>query len=71
MIVNRFAVENRRQTERYQMVAEKLAETNRQLLLAQAEARRSERLAALGQMSAGLHTRSAIPWASSKVQPRC
>lgn len=54
MIVNRFAVENRRQTERYQMVAEKLAETNRQLLLAQAEARRSERLAALGQMSAGL-----------------
>lgn len=54
MIVNRFAVENRRQTRRYQMLAEQLAETNRQLQIAQAEARRSERLAALGQMSAGL-----------------
>ena len=47
LIVNRFAMENRRQTEQ-------LAETNRQLQLAQAEARRSERLAALGQLSAGL-----------------
>jgi nitrogen-specific signal transduction histidine kinase len=54
LIVNRFAVENRRQTERYQKLAEQLAETNRQLERAQAEARRSERLAALGQLSAGL-----------------
>ncbi|MBS1853074.1 MAG: DUF4118 domain-containing protein [Acidobacteria bacterium] len=54
MIVNRFAVENRRQTKRYQELAEQLADTNRQLQRAQAEARRSERLAALGQMSAGL-----------------
>jgi two-component system, NtrC family, sensor histidine kinase HydH len=54
LIVNRFAVENRRQTARYQQVAEQLADTNRQLRQAQAEARRSERLAALGQLSAGL-----------------
>jgi two-component system sensor histidine kinase HydH len=54
MIVNRFVVENRRQTQRYQELAETLAETNRRLEQAQAEARRSERLAALGQLSAGL-----------------
>jgi signal transduction histidine kinase len=54
MIVNRFAQESRRQTRRYQKLAEELAETNRQLEQAQAEARRSERLAALGQLSAGL-----------------
>jgi two-component system, NtrC family, sensor histidine kinase HydH len=54
MVVNRFVVESRRQTQRYQDLAETLAETNRRLEQAQAEARRSERLAALGQMSAGL-----------------
>jgi two-component system sensor histidine kinase HydH len=54
IIVNRFAVENRRQTQRYQLLAEQLAETNRLLERAQAQARRSERLAALGQLSAGL-----------------
>jgi signal transduction histidine kinase len=54
MVVNRFVVENRRQIKRYQELAETLAETNRRLEQAQAEARRSERLAALGQMSAGL-----------------
>jgi two-component system, NtrC family, sensor histidine kinase HydH len=54
MVANRFAVENRRQTRRYQELAETLAETNRRLEQAQAEARRSERLAALGQLSAGL-----------------
>lgn len=54
MVVNRFVVENRRQTKRYQELAETLAETNRRLEQAQEEARRSERLAALGQMSAGL-----------------
>ncbi len=46
-VANRFAVQNRRQTE-------ELAETNRRLQQVQAEARRSERLAALGQLSAGL-----------------
>ena len=54
MVVNRFVVENRRQTKLYQELAETLVETNRKLEQAQAEARRSERLAALGQMSAGL-----------------
>ena len=54
MVVNRFIVESRRQTQRYQELAEPLAETNKRLEQAQAEARRSERLAALGQLSAGL-----------------
>lgn len=54
MVVNRFVLESRKQTLRYQELAETLAEANRRLELAQAEARRSERLAALGQLSAGL-----------------
>jgi two-component system, NtrC family, sensor histidine kinase HydH len=53
-VINRFVVESKRQTKRYQELAETLAETNRKLEQAQAEARRSERLAALGQLSAGL-----------------
>lgn len=54
ILVNRFVVENRRQVKRYQKLSETLEETNRQLQRAEAEARRSERLAALGQLSAGL-----------------
>ncbi len=54
LIVNRFVLENRRQVRRYQQLSESLAEANRQLQAAQEEARRSERLAALGQLSAGL-----------------
>ena len=54
VIVNRFAVENRRQVHKYQELSEQLEETNRQLRRAEADARRSERLAALGQLSAGL-----------------
>jgi len=54
ILVNRFVVESRRQTLAQQRLAETLAETNRRLEHAQAEARRSERLAALGQLSAGL-----------------
>lgn len=54
IVVNRFTLENRRKTMQYQQVAEELTEANRRLELAQAEARRSERLAALGQLSAGL-----------------
>ena len=54
MLINRFAQESRRQTRLYQDLAEELSETNRRLRVAQAEARRSERLAALGQLSAGL-----------------
>jgi signal transduction histidine kinase len=47
IVVNRLASENRRKTER-------LAEANQNLREAQAEVRRSERLAALGHLSAGL-----------------
>src|SRR5882724_2927357 len=54
MVVNRFTMENRRQTAKIQQVAEQLIRTNRELERAQAEARRSERLAALGHLSAGL-----------------
>jgi signal transduction histidine kinase len=54
MVVNRFAQQSKHQTQLYRELAERLAETNRRLELAQAEARRSERLAALGQLSAGL-----------------
>ncbi len=53
-IVNRFAEHSRHQTALYRDLAERLTETNRRLEQAQAEARRSERLAALGQLSAGL-----------------
>jgi len=54
MVVNRFAQQSQHQTQLYRDLAERLAETNRSLEHAQAEARRSERLAALGQLSAGL-----------------
>ena len=54
ILVNRFAVENRRQVQRLEDLSEKLEETNRQLRRAEANARRAERLAALGQLSAGL-----------------
>ena len=53
-LVNQFAMENRRQVERYQSLSLTLAQKNRELEQAQAEARRAERLAALGQLSAGL-----------------
>ena len=54
MIVNRFVMVYRRQTLGYQALAENLSEANQKLEKAQAEARRAERLAALGQLSAGL-----------------
>jgi two-component system sensor histidine kinase HydH len=54
ILVNRFSVENRRQVQRLQDLSDKLEETNRQLRRAEADARRAERLAALGQLSAGL-----------------
>ena len=54
IIVNRFVTENRQQAKLYRELAETLAETNRKLEEAQEEARRSERLAALGQLSDGL-----------------
>jgi len=54
ILVNQFAVENRRQVQQLQSISETLEETNRQLRRVEAEARRAERLAALGQLSAGL-----------------
>src|ERR1035437_822081 len=54
MVINRFAQQSRHQTQLYRDLAEPLAETNRRFEQAQDEARRSERLAALGQLSAGL-----------------
>lgn len=54
LVVNRVVTEHRRQVLRYQTLAETLADTNQRLEQVQAEARRSERLAALGQLSAGL-----------------
>jgi signal transduction histidine kinase len=54
MLVNRFVVENRKQVKRYQELSQAPEETNKELRRVEAAARRSERLAALGQMSAGL-----------------
>ena len=54
VLVNQFAMENRRQAALQKNLSDELEETNRQLRRAEAEARRSERLAALGQLSAGL-----------------
>jgi nitrogen-specific signal transduction histidine kinase len=54
IVVNQFALENRRQIRQSQALSDTLEETNRQLRRAEADARRSERLAALGQLSAGL-----------------
>ena len=54
ILVNRFATENRRQVQRYQELSETLEQTNRELRRVEAEIRRAERLAALGQLSAGL-----------------
>ena len=54
MIMNRFVVRYRAENRRFQELAEDLTVANENLKKAQAEARRAERLAALGQLSAGL-----------------
>jgi hypothetical protein len=48
ILVNQFAIENRRQVQLLRDLSETLEETNRQLRRVEAEARRAERLAALG-----------------------
>lgn len=53
-LVNMLAEAVRTQSARYKTVADQLTETNRQLSEAEETVRRSERLAALGQLSAGL-----------------
>jgi signal transduction histidine kinase len=54
LLLNYFVTENREQKERYRKVADDLAIANEELRQAQAQVRRSERLAALGQLTAGL-----------------
>jgi len=54
MTVNRFVMDYRVQVRKYQLLSQNLADANRDLRKAQEEARRAERLAALGQLSAGL-----------------
>src|SRR5580658_2128091 len=54
VLVNTLAAAIRAQSERYKSTAEQLAEANRNLVAAEAAVRRSVRLAALGQLSAGL-----------------
>ena len=54
MIVNRFVMGYKEENRRFQLLAEDLTVANENLKKAQAEARRAERLAALGQLSAGL-----------------
>ena len=53
-LTHRLVEANRTQARKYQSVAEQLAEANRSLQKAEAAVRRSERLAALGQLTAGL-----------------
>jgi two-component system, NtrC family, sensor histidine kinase HydH len=53
-LTNQLAESNRVQARRYQQAAEQLTEANRHLQEAEAAVRRSERLAAIGQLSAGL-----------------
>ncbi|MBL8221676.1 MAG: hypothetical protein JNL62_20745 [Bryobacterales bacterium] len=53
-LTNQLAESNRIQARQYQQTAEQLTEANRHLQEAAAAVRRSERLAAIGQLSAGL-----------------
>ena len=54
LLANGFAIVLREQSRRYQLLAEQLIETNQSLKDAEAQVRRTERLAALGQLTAGL-----------------
>ncbi len=54
VLVNSLGEAIRTQSARYKSTAEQLAEANRNLVAAEAAVRRSDRLAALGQLSAGL-----------------
>ncbi len=53
-LTNTLAAANREQSKRHRAVAEQLAEANRRLQEAEDAGRRSDRLAALGQLTAGL-----------------
>jgi signal transduction histidine kinase len=53
-LTRQLAEASRRETRKYQMAAEQLAAANQSLKEAEAQVRRSDRLAALGQLTAGL-----------------
>lgn len=53
-LTNQLAKENRTMLRRYQASAAELVQANQNLMAAEAEMRRGDRMAALGQMSAGL-----------------
>ena len=71
ILVNRFVIAGTKQVQRLQTLSETLEQTNLQLRRAEADARRSERLAALGQLAAGLPMKFAIRWGSSRVPRKC
>ena len=66
-LTNQLAQANRDETRKSQAAAEKLAEANRHLEEAEAQVRRADRLAALGQLTAGLAHELRNPFGTLKT----